>query len=259
MSSTGRAEDRLGGENDNFPTQEWCVHRLLDRVHLPRGRWLEPCAGGGAIIRAVGTHAKTTGLVSWDAVEIRKEADEPLRRSLGVAQEVLRAKSLTPGAAIVGKSFLTCPTGMFRRARVVITNPPYGIAQAFVKTCLRAAPDAFVAMLLRLNFYGGDDRSEWLDCHMPDCYPLPNRPQFRDSVKPLLDDHGQPVLNRRTGKPRVVKTSSDSCEYGWFVWPPGAGEVERTEGRIRMLGRTDLAIRQRDKAAALGWEGLVAA
>ena len=48
MSATNRGAVR--NEHDFYPTPAWCVHRLLEAVPLPAGRWLEPCVGDGAKI-----------------------------------------------------------------------------------------------------------------------------------------------------------------------------------------------------------------
>lgn len=65
MSSTKRGTKRV--ELDQYPTPKWCVHRLLEAVDLPAGRWLEPCAGAGNIINAV---SEVRSDVKWDAWEI---------------------------------------------------------------------------------------------------------------------------------------------------------------------------------------------
>jgi len=67
MSATGRGRER--DEHDFYETPAWCVHRLLEAVpQLPGGAWLEPCAGKGAIIRAVNEVRKDP--IHWTAVEI---------------------------------------------------------------------------------------------------------------------------------------------------------------------------------------------
>lgn len=245
MSVAGH-NPRLGGEHDLYPTGEWCVHRLLDRVRLPRGRWMEPCAGGGAIIRAVHSHPSMAGaLPTWTAIDIREAARSQLELAVGNA-----------GSVSIG-DFLAYDR-VDPELTVIPSNPPYGLAEKIVRHCLEIAPNAWVVQLLRLNFYAGEDRSEWMEKHVPDAYVLPNRPQFRDSITPVLDDAGQPVINPKTGLPKVKKSSSDSCEYAWMVWAPGAGTFERTVGHISLLGTTSLEVRKRDKAAALAWEGLAA-
>jgi hypothetical protein len=256
MSATGRGP-RLGGVHDNFPTPFWCVHRLLDAAAvvpsgliggpgaiLPAGRWLEPGAGSGAILRAVATHQLTRGHVSWDAIEIRKDAEGTLRRSADFVGQA----GLQPRVQIADFLEAANDNAFFelRECSVVIGNPSYAIAEKVVRRSLELCPHAVVAMLLRLNFYGGEERSGWMSRHIPDAYVLPNRPSFRTTER--LDE---------AGKKR--KSSSDACEYAWCVWPPGAGRFERRRGSISLLGPTDLATRKTDRVEALGWEAEVAA
>ena len=79
MSAKGRGPSE-GGDHEVFPTPAWAVHRLLDRIELPDGPILEPCAGYGAIIRAVESHPSTKRRRLWHAFEIRPEV-EPLLTS----------------------------------------------------------------------------------------------------------------------------------------------------------------------------------
>lgn len=61
-----------GGEHEFHPTLPWVTRALVDSGEIRLGgTWLEPCAGGGAIIRAVPE-------VRWLACEIRPECFEPL-------------------------------------------------------------------------------------------------------------------------------------------------------------------------------------
>lgn len=64
MSATGRSDVRR--LDDFYATPAWCVRRLLEGVNPPGGLWLEPCAGDGAIIRAV---EEMRADVKWHAVE----------------------------------------------------------------------------------------------------------------------------------------------------------------------------------------------
>ena len=190
MSSTnrGRARNRA----DNYPTPAWCVRLLLGAVDLPDGAWLEPCAGDGAIVRAVGPGP------AWTAVELRRECRADL-------------ESLMPAERVHTGDFLR------RRPRerfaVVLTNPPYGSAQAFAEQALRCADH--VVMLLRLNFLASAKRAAFMRSSRPDVYVLPNRPSF-------------------TG------TGTDSIEYAWFHWH----DHGRDRGWMEVLPSTPLAERR---------------
>lgn len=158
MSSTNRGANR--NEADFYPTPAWAVRRILEAFPFPGGRWFEPAAGDGAIIRATNEIRQD---VRWDACELRGECAKELER-LGTNPEIC--------------DFLFIPPGRMRgRFDVILTNPPYSLAATFIEQCLRLAP--IVAMPLRLNFLGSESRVEfWRRVGLPDVFVLPNRPDF---------------------------------------------------------------------------------
>lgn len=210
MSSTNRGGQR--SEADNYPTPAWCVDRLLERVAFPGGRWLEPCAGEGSIIRAVNARRQD---VAWTAVELRQTGES-------------LTSAMNQPNFVVGQDFLTWtpadPEGLALFAfDVILTNPPYSLARPFIDRCLHMAP--VVAMPMRLNFLGSEDRAEWFRdvVGTPDVYVLPNRPDFS----------GQ---------------GGDSCEYAWLVWD------RRHSGqpaKVEILAVTPATIRKAQKPKAV--------
>lgn len=182
MSSTKRGKSRQRA--DNYPTPYWCVHRVLEAIELPmRGRWLEPCAGDGAIIRAI-EPMEGSEAIEWTAVELRKG---PLKK--------LDASS--PNVEVVQGNFLTMPGYDDNNFYdVAITNPPFLHAMAFVNRCRHLARDT--VMLLRLNFLASEKRADFMRETRPDIYVLPNRPSFIGGGK------------------------TDSIEYAWFHWWRGS-------------------------------------
>jgi hypothetical protein len=103
---------------------------------------------------------------------------------------------------------------------VAITNPPFRIALPVVKKCMELAK--MTIMLLRLNFWGSDERQEFLERFPPRTLVLPNRPAF--------------ALNKE-GKP-----GTDSPEYAFMVW----GDVDsfNPTASIKVLKRTPKAERK---------------
>ncbi len=195
MSATARSEVRVA--LDVYPTPAWCVHRLLEQVELPGGHWCEPCAGDGAILSAV---RDVRGDVTWSAVEIRPEC---------------RAALEARGAATQVADALSCPWRLGPGPLVIVlTNPPYSLAEAFLAKALREART--VAFLLRLDFLGSERRARLLRATPPDVYVLPNRPSF-------------------------VAGKTDNCEYAWLVW---GQPRDRAHGRIAVLPPTERAIRR---------------
>jgi hypothetical protein len=81
-------------------------------------------------------------------------------------------------------------------ADVIITNPPFCFALQIINKALAdVRPGGLVIMLLRLNFFGSQERSAWFQEHMPIyCYVHSRRMKFTKSK------------------------STDSIEYMHAVW-----------------------------------------
>jgi len=184
VSATNRGGERA--HDDVYATPAWCVRRLLEACPLPNGRWLEPACGDGAIVRAVKFHRSPD---VWGMSDIRR-VDVP-----GAQQ----ADFLSPGA-----------WGRVTPFDVIITNPPYSLAEPFVRRALELAPHGHVVMLLRLAWLASARRAPLMRANAPDVYVLPNRPSF-------------------TGG------RTDSTDYGWFVWTPRRG---RASGTVTVLATT---------------------
>lgn len=156
MSSTNRGGKRSPA--DYYPTPAWCVHRLLDeRLFLPGKHWHEPCAGDGAIIRAVNERRE----VEWSATELREECRADL-------------EPLTPRGLTIGD--FTQAAYPPAKYDVIITNPPFSIARQIIEASLERA--LVVVALLRLNFLASEKRADLMRTNAPDVYVLPNRPSF---------------------------------------------------------------------------------
>lgn len=153
MSATNRGAERV--ICDFYPTPPAHVRRILARLGLPGGRWLEPSAGDGAIIRAAARPD-----VAWTACEIRPEAKPALEAT---------------GARVVIGDFLAADLGAERFAAAVL-NPPFTLALPFAMRCLELADN--VLMLARLNWLESQDREPWLRRHTPDVFVIPDRPSF---------------------------------------------------------------------------------
>lgn len=233
MSATNRGAERM--EDDAYPTPAWAVRRLLEDLRtrdIPLRLWHEVTAGTGNIIRAVNDFESAQlgyAPVSWIATEINENA---------TLAQVPRLSTVRFA------DYLTAPAV---RCDVAITNPPFSIAEDVIKKALTEAD--WVVMLLRMNFLGSDDRANWLRNEMPDIDTLPDRPNFIASYKCRpRDSHDRgcgwtaklPISDERIrvcpacGR-GVDRSSSDSIEYGWFIWTPERG---RTSGVTRILAST---------------------
>lgn len=163
------------GENphDFFPTPEPVTRAFLDACPLPtEGLWCEPACGEGHIVRA-------TGARRWATIDIR---DVPAPD--GVECHLPSTDFLK----------LDLPPGSFD---VIITNPPFYLAEEFVRKALSCA--THVAMLLRLAFLETRKREPLHREHPSDVYVLTRRPSF------------------------LTNGATDTSAYAWFVWGPGRG------------------------------------
>lgn len=182
-------------ENDHYETPAWVVDALLDNHSLPmRGSGvLEPCAGSGAIIRAIDQYYFQRAMkrsFPFVAVDIQPDNEKALR-------ECATFVRIT--------DFLAWePHGTYN---VIITNPPYSIAQQVVERALEIArrqdEPAEVIMLLRLAFLESEKRYEFWRQNPPSkVLVLAARPSFTGDGK------------------------TDSAAYAWFVWSPSCHSQE---------------------------------
>ena len=138
------------------------MQRVIEAIpSLPRGRWLEPSAGDGAIMRAVNSCRRPH---YWTAVELREECRAPLR-AIGADVTIADFIALAPAWARTGTGF-----------SVAILNPPFSLSLQFIAACLPIAEHTVA--LLRLNWLEGQERNGFLRDHAPDVYVLPVRPSF---------------------------------------------------------------------------------
>lgn len=219
MSATGRGGQRI--MHDNYPTPAWATRRFVERAELRgiplHGRFLEPMAGEGAIIRAIDSTAPRVpgaafGRV-WTACELRTEclpSLRPLCRKVYGGDVFGRVDRLADKMLPAGESF-----------DVAITNPSFRLAIQALQLMLSLAPWAI--MLARLGILESEERHPLIAANVPDVYVLPNRPPF------ALNSDG--------------KVGADATAYAWMVWGPHSRGA--TRGSVELLDLTPLEERQR--------------
>ena len=213
MSSTNRGAERRA--DDAYATPPWVVHRLLDdcalfREWLPRNhgddvRWLEPACGDGAIIKAVAAWLGAKQGPRWFANDIRQDAIDAVLASTHPSVKTRCGDFLPDGWPGAG------------RVDAVLMNPPFALAEEFVRVAL-ARTLGPVGVLLRLGWLSSAGRAPLLRDQPPDVFVLPDRPSFTG--------HG-----------------TDSADYAWFCWPPADEPRTRERGSIRVLALTPKAER----------------
>ena len=166
---------------------------------------LDPTAGGGPFVRAAHATWPEARIV---AVDIREEVRAPLTEA-GASNVIIR-------------DFLTIPPAAFAKVDLVLTNPPFILADALLRHLWPGLKEgASVAFLLPVTFLGSDDRwdNAGLFAHCPLRYlaPIVPRPSF-------MTIEGKPT--------------SPKFEAAILAWTKGAGAVDakipaRSAGRSR--------------------------
>lgn len=155
MSSTNRSllSRSSGTGHEYFATPSWVTALILPKLDW-RGvdTVLDPCAGDGAILRAVGAFAP----VATKGIEV-----DPDRALAG---------GFDCGDAL---------TMRWEAPALVIMNPPFSLAQEFCeKACREIARGGEVAVLMRLAMLAGQKRAGFWYAHPADVFVLGKRPSF---------------------------------------------------------------------------------
>lgn len=201
MSAKGRKREKgalyVPPAHELYETPEWVTEAIVDKLktdHYGRGaamyeNVLEPAAGKGAIIKVL------------------RKARLPIQKTTAVELNPanlvhLRAR-VRPSRLVHGtfQSFASLTMRKEERFSLIITNPPFSLAETFVwrGLDLLRAETGFLVLLLRLAFLEGQGRDALHKKHPSDVHVLPRRPSFT-----------------RDG-------NSDMAAYAWFVWGPGCG------------------------------------
>lgn len=141
-------------EYDTYETPVWAVEALLEVIPIDmKKKYMEPCRASGRIYNFLPIGS------AWG--EIRQGVD-----------------------------YLTTE---YNHTDIIISNPPYSLAQEFVEKALRDAD--VVIMLLRLGFLESMKRWEWWQDNPPtSLLVLSQRPSFTEDGK------------------------TDGSGYAWYVW-----------------------------------------
>ncbi len=166
-----RAKPSEANPHDFFPTPKGVTRAFIEACPLPDGLWCEPGVGDGHIIEAVGPRE------GWVTFDIRPVAVPALSDFHEQCDFLQHDESI--------------------RFDVIIGNPPFYLAEEFVRKALRCA--THVAMLLRLAFLESRRREAFHAEYPADVYVLSRRPSF------------------------LANGATDSSAYAWFVWGPGRG------------------------------------
>ena len=167
-ANAGRAPTR-DHVDDRYDTDPVAIRALMKVERLPKVIW-EPCCGTGNIVDELRHHGHQ--VIATD-INARGCPDSSVRDFLKPAP--------------------------FHRCDAIVTNPPYVLAEDFVRIGLERAP--LVAMLLRLAFLESVKRSHLLDAgHLARVHVFANR---------------LPMMHRDGWS---GKRASSAIAFAWFVW-----------------------------------------
>lgn len=204
MSSTNRGYDRHAADYYVTPQKEiklFLSHFLEDEnIDRPdRLYWLDPCAGG----------LKTDDIDIFTNPENEMSYPAVIEKEFGSAVSTwdIREDSL----AECKKDYLTNSI-QDDMHDIIITNPPFYIAEKILEKALNDVQEGgYVILLLRLNFFGSQLRKPLFEKWMPKrCYVHHKRMNF--ITKKMNQDRALQGLPKLTG---------DSIEYAHFVWQKG--------------------------------------
>jgi DNA modification methylase len=170
ISATNRGSKRI--ESDFYATPPYCIENLLNHWQ-PRSNdyILDPCAGSGNF----GLVLKRRFNNQIDAIEIREEENDALCKIYD---------NVSIGNCLQHKLFYD----------VVITNPPYSLAEEITTHYLEVVKPRELILLLRTSFLESQKRySFWQKHPVNKLYVFSKRPSFTNG-------------------------GTDACSYSWFIW-----------------------------------------
>lgn len=171
MSSANRGRAR--NKDDLYETAYWLIEaevpRLKELLHgIDKPIIWEPCAGNGRITRVLKHFFPDAIIYSSDIGEF-------------------------DGLDGCGVDFLTAQETRHGRPHLIISNPPFFLAQEIIQHAQELVMEGgHVIMLERLNFLGTKKREPWLRRNPPSSSISPRRASF------------------------LPTRQCDSIEYGWF-------------------------------------------
>lgn len=185
-----------------YPSPQWSVRRLCGSGLIPMGgRFLEPCAGDGAIIRAINLYCeeKRRPPPHWQAIELREDLCAHLRQRL-------------PGIPLLQGDALRAPWPTDIDA--LVTNPPFSLGEALWRRAREKV--GYLALLMRIGWLEPKCRARLFHDDMPDIGILSPRPSF-------------------------VGGKMDNAVYSWLVWRRGVYQrqgrvmmLDREESNLQM-------------------------
>ena len=207
MSSTNRSKARESHIADYYVTPIKDIKIFLERfTNIANIKWdklniLDPCAGGNAEIPEYELEHPMSyptairelyGDLNIDTYDIRKDSYAEHK------EDYLKID-------------------LMYKPDIIITNPPFALSQDIIKKALDdVADNGYVIMLLRLNFFGGENKQPLFSNHMPEYTFIHHK---RISFTEAHNKETGKLVYKKDG---VAKNGgTDSIEYCHMVWRKG--------------------------------------
>jgi len=165
-NTTNKAVSIIGGnhtdgrvDKDFYPTTPECVYSFLavEAPNLVGLKILEPCCGDGAISKIL--------------------VDEGF--------DVRSSDLVDRGYGETGVDFLWT---METDCKAIVTNPPFNLAEDFIRHALESLGVTYLAMLLKSHYWHAKTRQRLFNDHTPAIiYPMTWRPDFLKRGSPTMD------------------------------------------------------------------------
>ncbi len=151
-------------ENDFYPTPSEVTAALMEKIcgGLREYDVWEPACGDGQMARVIQFYVERMGV------------------------NVIATDLVDRGYGKGGENFLTASSSL---APAIITNPPFDIAEGFVRKAWMFPETRFLALLLKATFWhAGVTRGQLWRTHRPSMVlPITWRPDFMGLGRPLMD------------------------------------------------------------------------
>jgi len=197
MSAKNRSAAENGNPNEFYATEAWVVDVILPRLHFQKGDVIvDAGCGTGAIMSRLPRECRVIG------VEIDKNLIDVAAAKC--ADLFAEAEGVPPRTFVHGDFLEWAKNEAPRRpdpVKHIIMNPPYSLAEEFVRASLKLVDRRFgsVSALLRLPWLASKCRYEFHREFPSDVHVLTKRPSFTGDGK------------------------SDATDYAWFTWSPKSG------------------------------------
>lgn len=216
MSSTNRSKSRESHVSDYYvtpiPDIELFLHEFDKRININwNDKKIVDCCAGGNEEKLFSLGGGIIGIRELYHPMSYPTAIHNVFGNCNVNTIDIREDSL---AATKG-DYLTMNVKDYE-PEIIITNPPFAIATDIIEKAINdVVDDGYVIMLLRLNFFGSEERKPFFEKYMPEwCFVHRKRMSFVDKK----DKVGCVEFNKED-KPK--KGSTDSIEYAHFVFRKG--------------------------------------